>query len=210
MARQEALLQELQQTFTDEHDALQQLRTEVHTCETDVQGHQDKIEKYSGQRNTVKTNREYKTLTDEIETEHGKIGDLEENLLVLMDQLETMSNQTKDQDTRLKKEEAEWKTFQSETLQKTKILETEITKVEESRGTGAVDVSEEVLSAYNRVLTRHPEGALVAVKDEVCQGCFARVLVQDVNRIMKGSELVTCRTCSRILFLDDEDEDSEE
>ena len=75
-------------------------------------------------------------------------------------------------------------------------------------------VEKEVLRLYERILRAKEDGISLAVagKYEViedkgkailwrCEGCSMSLNAQDVNLMMIGRDVQTCRNCSRILYL---------
>ncbi|OPZ93747.1 MAG: putative zinc ribbon domain protein [candidate division TA06 bacterium ADurb.Bin417] len=45
--------------------------------------------------------------------------------------------------------------------------------------------------------------ALAAVKAGVCKGCQMRLPTVTIDQLHKGTDLIICENCSRILYLED-------
>jgi predicted nucleic acid-binding Zn-ribbon protein len=58
----------------------------------------------------------------------------------------------------------------------------------------------EALTSYNRLLAAREGQALAELDGKACQACFMDVPANVVVRVQRGSELVNCPGCSRILF----------
>jgi predicted nucleic acid-binding Zn-ribbon protein len=78
-------------------------------------------------------------------------------------------------------------------------------------------VEKEILARYERVLKAKDDGVALApvtiyesVEDEGvvkywgCGGCSVKVPAQDVNQVKMGRDMVSCRSCSRILYWKEE------
>ncbi|MBU1925891.1 MAG: hypothetical protein KKB82_08245, partial [Candidatus Omnitrophica bacterium] len=61
-------------------------------------------------------------------------------------------------------------------------------------------IKPEILTLYERILENKGELAIVPVKGEACAGCFMAVRPQVLNELKLG-KLLTCETCSRILYV---------
>ncbi|MBU2063647.1 MAG: hypothetical protein KKF93_04550, partial [Candidatus Omnitrophica bacterium] len=61
-------------------------------------------------------------------------------------------------------------------------------------------IKPEILTLYERILENKGELAIVPVKNEACSGCFMAVRPQVLNELKLG-KLLTCETCSRILYV---------
>ena len=62
------------------------------------------------------------------------------------------------------------------------------------------EVSKRVMYKYDFIRTRRPGFAIVAAKDEHCEGCFMSIPAQLYNEIRRSDQIITCPSCQRILF----------
>jgi len=63
------------------------------------------------------------------------------------------------------------------------------------------DIPDEALALYNRILGSREGVATAELDGRICQACFMEIPVNLVVRVQRGSELVQCPSCDRILFL---------
>ena len=59
------------------------------------------------------------------------------------------------------------------------------------------------LQSYNRLSNIQGGKAIVPVIGNVCGGCSMNITTQTLNELMSSKDLVFCRSCSRILYLDE-------
>jgi predicted nucleic acid-binding Zn-ribbon protein len=64
-------------------------------------------------------------------------------------------------------------------------------------------VQQEVLLQYERLLEAREGQAMAVLEGRVCQGCYVAVPNNIYVRLARGTELVTCPSCNRILYLPD-------
>jgi len=63
------------------------------------------------------------------------------------------------------------------------------------------DIPDEALALYNRILGSREGVATAELDGRICQACYMEIPVNLVVRVQRGSELVQCPSCDRILFL---------
>ena len=56
------------------------------------------------------------------------------------------------------------------------------------------------VDTYEKILGKVGCPAVVEIVDRYCQGCQRHVTVHDVTRAIKGTEVVQCKACSRMLY----------
>jgi len=64
-----------------------------------------------------------------------------------------------------------------------------------------VDIPQEALALYTRILGSREGVATAELDGRICQACYMEIPVNLVVRVQRGTELVQCPSCDRILFL---------
>jgi predicted nucleic acid-binding Zn-ribbon protein len=175
---------------------------------------QEKLKKYQQQINRVSTQREYGALLQEIDTVKTQISGSEEQALSSLDrhekaqkELEERTESFQDLDRRYAAELARWESEKPGMAKQVAELKTRIAGL---RG----KLSRPVVGQFDRILERHPSGALAAIrlierpgkgqKEWACTACNYRVRPQSVVEIRNGNSLVQCDSCKRILYVEAE------
>jgi predicted nucleic acid-binding Zn-ribbon protein len=60
-----------------------------------------------------------------------------------------------------------------------------------------------LLTAYDRIASRHPRDALAEVRGRVCGGCHTQITKQTQVLLMRENKIVYCHSCGRMLMLAD-------
>jgi predicted nucleic acid-binding Zn-ribbon protein len=169
--------------------------------ESEIQSLQQKISKYREQSLDVKTNEQYKALLQEIEFAEKQIHDYEEKILVAMVEAET-------HDKSLKAAEADFKT-QSALIEKEKAEvrarseedEKALVGWQAQRGELRKEISADTLAHYDRILPVR-KTALAEAISQKCIACNVVLRPQKYDEIRSNTQIITCDSCSRILFYD--------
>ena len=162
------------------------------------------IKKYEEQQNNVRNNREYDSLSKEIEFQtleielsNKKIKEfthqVEEKRLVIEESEKALSDRQGDLDN--KKKELD------EIIEDTR-------KEEEALSNQSVDIEarieERLLTAYKRIRMNARNGlAVVTINRDACGGCFNQIPQQRQLDIKSRKKIIVCEYCGRIL-VDDE------
>ena len=158
------------------------------------------IANYKEQQNNVRNNREFDSLTKEIEYQELEIELAEKRLKEYSASIKAKKaiiEQTnadleeRNIDYKAKKEELD--SIESETAQQVAELTAKAEKAKEP-------IDERLLVAYNRIRKNVHNGlAVVTVTRDACGGCFNRIPPQRQVDIRQGKKLIVCEYCGRIL-----------
>ncbi|MCA1589904.1 MAG: C4-type zinc ribbon domain-containing protein, partial [Acidobacteria bacterium] len=89
-------------------------------------------------------------------------------------------------------------TFDAEVSQSRTELETETARREQVFAT----LPAQMAAVYNRLVERGRDGVAVAeVINSSCSACFMSLRPQMVVEVKKGSQIIMCESCSRILYM---------
>ena len=158
------------------------------------------IANYKEQQNNVRNNREFDSLTKEIEYQELEIELAEKRLKEYSAGIKSkkaiieQTNADLEErtiDYKAKKEELD--SIEAETAQQVADL---TAKAEKAKG----PIDERLLVAYNRIRKNVHNGlAVVTVTRDACGGCFNRIPPQRQVDIRQGKKLIVCEYCGRIL-----------
>ncbi|MBE6225829.1 MAG: hypothetical protein IJA38_03225 [Bacteroidales bacterium] len=189
----ETRLANLTKDIADTEASIAQKKQDIVTCKS-------LIEKYEEQRNNVKNNREYDSLSKEIEFQ-----DLERQLAEKKIKTNTVALAEKKELLATTAELLEGR--KEDLVNKKKELESivEETQKDEER---LLKESEEIqsqidarlLNAYKKVRSNaRNKMAVVTVKRDACGGCFNKIPPQRQLDIASSKKIIVCEYCGRIL-----------
>jgi len=151
--------------------------------------------------NRIKNVKELQALQREIDLMRQGNGELEEELIRIMQDMDGIKAQ-------MQTKEAEMATMQEEWLNKQKQLEQEIHGIDEAvseaatrRQSIASQVTRDLISRYELIFSRRGGTAVVEVNAGICQGCFMNIPPQLWNEMIRNEKLHLCPSCQRIVFI---------
>jgi uncharacterized protein len=195
-------------------EAVDEAARERRTAEAAASDAQEKLKKYQQQINRVSTQREYGALLQEIDTVKTQISSSEEQALSSLDrhekaqkELEERTESFQELARRYASELARWESEKPGVANQVQELKALIAAL---RG----KLPRPVVSQFDRILLRHPNSALAAIRlierpgkgqrEWACTSCNYRVRPQSVVEIRNGNSLVQCDSCKRILYVEPE------
>lgn len=132
----------------------------------------------------------------------------------ILEQLESIDETDKVLDERseeIDNLESDWEKTQADFDKELKSNKKELKKLESERESVFKEVSPKLANAYNRLITRSRDGVAVAeVIDSSCSACFMKLRKQMIVELKTTDEIKTCESCTRILYVDHSEEQSEE
>ena len=163
------------------------------------------ISHYKEQQNNVRNNREYDSITKEIEYQELEIelGEkrLKEYAAAIKNkkvQLEDAEAVVADRNIDLAAKKSELESIEAETADQVAALEAKAEKAK-------TKIDERLLTAYGRIRHSVRNGlAVVTVQRDACGGCFNRIPPQRQADVRQGKKLIVCEYCGRILVDDKE------
>lgn len=160
--------------------------------------------KYDEQIKNVHNNREYDSLTKELEYQALEIELNEKRLKEYAAELKVKKVQADDataareeRNADLVQKRSELETIDNETAAEVAQLKAEADKAREK-------IDERLLAAYTRIRGNVRNGlGVVTVKRDACGGCFNRIPPQRQYEIRQNRKVIVCEHCGRILVSDE-------
>ncbi len=203
MAKERARIDEIQSALEERRRGLKAMEARRLDLEGEVAGVEETIVKYKTQQMQVKKNEEYAALEKEIENQKARVSELEDMELQLMEAIEVEQEALKEA---LESGQAEVATLEAHLERLEKNLQS--SKEELGDAVRAVEACEAELEAgvlqqyhyVKRQIKRPP--VVVALKDGRCLGCHLKVSGDVESTARRGTELVRCDSCGRILYFE--------
>lgn len=146
----------------------------------------------------------------EIEHAAKQLGVYEEQLLVAIDEMESLEAEVEQAESELNQFETEVNELAGNSDATLQSLHERRQEKEAERAELARDIDPAQLAVYDRIMQRYPMDPVVPLSsDHHCQGCYMQVGPQMIVQVARGEELVKCRGCGRILYLTQPEEKSE-
>jgi predicted nucleic acid-binding Zn-ribbon protein len=161
---------------------------------------QELIKKYEEQQNNVRNNREYDSLSKEIEFQTLEIelsekrireftSQIDEKKVVIGESTEVLEGRKQD----LENKKKELEEIIGETQKEEEVMEKKSAELE-----GIIE--ERLISAYKKIRGNARNGlAVVPIERDACGGCFNKIPPQRQLDIASKKKIIVCEYCGRIL-----------
>jgi len=180
---------------------VKELEQAVATKKNEIVESQALIKKYTEQQNNVRNNREYDSLSKEIEFQTLEIELSEKKIRQFAEEAEKKKEQIAEAkkifeersgDLEVKKQELE--SIVSETQIEEEKLRKKIEKIEKH-------IEDRYLQAYRRIKSNARNGlAVVTIQRNACGGCYNKIPPQRQADIKSHKKIIVCEYCGRILI----------
>lgn len=161
----------------------------------------DAIEKYEKQLKNIKNNREFTSLTKEVEYQNLEIQIAEKkkvqneaNVLHKTEIINACKEQISEKEEELKIKQSELDEIVKETEKEEKALMADSVKAEKV-------IDDRLLGAYKLIRSKVANGlAVVSVDRNACGGCFSEIPPQRQLDIQMHKKVIVCEHCGRIMI----------
>ena len=209
LGSQDELLARMRKEFIEKNKEYEEIKEKVYSLRIELEETVKTREAGEKNMDNITTHREYEALEKQISEASAKEADVrkelqkqEKNLAELNDILKSTEAMIESQDEELKSSKAsldeELNSYKNE-LEDLKNQENEIIP----------GLDQEILFKFERIIQRNSDG-IVAVKNGVCTGCHMILPGQYANEVREGENILFCPYCSRILYYEETDENSQE
>jgi len=151
----------------------------------------------------VKNNKEYQAMLKEIEIAESSRGDIETEIISILEELDKLS-------VLVKQDEETFKQSRNKYEQERKIIEDDLNSIdsdavdwEKKRIDLQKNVSDDLLAKYEKIKKRSQGVGVISVWKAVCNGCHMNIPPQLYNELQKSDELHSCPNCNRIIYFQD-------
>ncbi|MCD6404692.1 MAG: hypothetical protein J7M19_02580 [Planctomycetes bacterium] len=215
--RSEAEETEKRLGWLGEHHAQMQRKTSK--IELDIKSRADKISRLKNQMLKASTNREYQSFIKEVSLAEVEKNRVEEDLLETMIEIESFTEREKEIKAKIEEVSKKVEEIRKEVDVALGEIASREGELQKTREEVAVSLDAESLRDYERLFrARNGEAVVLAAYQPgtshnegcyVCTGCYMPLTHQMVNLLLMGRDLVTCKSCGRILYVDDDHKEPE-
>jgi predicted nucleic acid-binding Zn-ribbon protein len=138
----------------------------------------------------------------EIEQVGKMLSAREDQLLILMEEVEKISNELKALTEKHEAQAVEFETLAGEVSALVISLEERHEQKTEERRQYAANIPKNELLLYDKVRNKYPMNAVMPIINGACTGCYMSVVPQVISQVIKGSPITRCPGCARILYIE--------
>ena len=163
---------------------------------------EEAAKKLQSQLASLKTNKEYQTMLQQISDAKADASVIEDSILGLFDQVDNIKNEAEKEKAKLKEEEKVFLEQKKKIEIRVKEIDDRISQLETQKKQFMPEIDPKIFSQYERILANRDGLAIVNVKNgNTCGGCNMFVPPQVINMIKMYDRIVTCEICNRMLYV---------
>jgi predicted nucleic acid-binding Zn-ribbon protein len=200
IAKEEFPLKEAQtalETTKQKHSDLEKKKRDKETETDDIN---EKVKKIKTRITEIKTNKEYQAHLKEIESAEKQRYDIEDEILILMEEIDSTSKEISFADSRFREKKKEIEALKKKLEGEVAEAEKRLLPLQEARSNLVDTIDKDVYKEYVELMKSSNAVAVTEAKDEICQGCHMNIPPQLFVEIKKNEKLIHCPQCRRILF----------
>ncbi|UCG26749.1 MAG: hypothetical protein JSV24_07140 [Bacteroidales bacterium] len=185
-------------------EEIKDLESSISNKKNEIKGAEGLIKKYEEQQMNVRNNREFDSLSKEIEFQTLEIELCEKRIREFTTQMKEKNEIIEESNTDLEERNGDLETKKSELDE----IIADTQKEEEVLITNSKEIQDKIeprlLTAYQRIRSNARNGlAVVTIERDACGGCFNKIPPQRQLDIKSRKKIIVCEYCGRIL-VDDE------
>jgi hypothetical protein len=185
------------------------LQESISKKNNEVTAAQGMIKKYEEQQSNVRNNREFESLSKEIEFQTLEIELAEKRKKEFNDQVEIKDVQINESKTVLEERQGDLNAKKSELDEIIADTRKEEDVLDKKRGGIQKLIEPRLFTAYDKIRNNARNGlAVVTVERNACGGCFNKIPPQRQLDIGSRKKIIVCEYCGRILVDTDKAEDA--
>jgi predicted nucleic acid-binding Zn-ribbon protein len=186
-----------------EKQTLQNEKAAYADFEEQIQTNDTLISKIEEKRRSVKTEREYQSLLKEEEQLRARKSQIEEDMIVCMDQMETMTQTIAAKEAELVQIREQVESDIQSVRQEASASEMRQADLSREWEQMAADIDARLLEKFTKVKQQTADGrALAPAKNAICMACHMNIPPQMYNELQRFDSLKLCPFCFRILYWD--------
>ena len=201
LADADARLNESKQALETAKGRLKDNQEARRNLEKDVAVYQGRLTKFKDQLSLVKTNKEYQAMQHEIATAQSDLGGVEEKVLELMLEADTITADVKRTEAALTIRQKEIDKEKKELTEELASVNTSLKAASEARAELVKDLDARLMAIFEQV-ARVRKGVAIstATRDGLCAACHVRLRPFVFQQIRQNDAIIQCESCQRILY----------
>ena len=182
-------------------DQVEHLRGEMMNRKSVIEKNKQDLARFEEQINNVRNNREYDSLTKEIEYLQLDNQLNEKKIREAQEEIERLQEKTRSSNAELSERRADLDLKKSELDEIIQDTRSEEEKLRERAKNVELTIDSRLLSAFKRIRKNARNGlGIVYVQRDACGGCFNKIPPQRQLDVRMHKKIIVCEYCGRILI----------
>ncbi|OGF58838.1 MAG: hypothetical protein A2Y62_10185 [Candidatus Fischerbacteria bacterium RBG_13_37_8] len=163
----------------------------------------DKKNKYKEQIKSIKTNKEYTALLQEINIQDNAIRAVEDEIIEKMEIIENLQGEINEIQAQFDHEKEIIQAQKNELLKEKEHIEYTLAQKKQQRKETKDLLPVPLLQRYLNIARFRNGSAMAEVRDEICLSCNVRLRPQLWEDLKRMEDLLMCESCHKLLYVKD-------
>ncbi len=199
----EQVLERSKERYLEQNRRLERAKDKLKSLKIRLDDAERAREGYEKQMDLISTQKEYEALDKEIKDASEKEQQLRKEILSEEKHVEELISEIEDSEELISSQEEDLQEHRQQMEEELSVKQSRLRELEAEEKDLVVDMDEEILFKFERIIKSKSGVGIVPIKEIVCTGCHMQLSQQFVNEVREGVEYQFCPYCSRILFYED-------
>ena len=211
---QENVIRTLQNSLEAKKEDLLLSKVQADRLELELKTRDVSIAKLRASLNAAKTNKEYAAILTQLNTSRADNSKIETQILEMFKDLEADEAERSDLEKQVTEQKEKLEQIRKESELSAVKFQKEIEDIQHEWDSWAKEIPAEPLETFNRVAETYDGEALASIEGlghgtgpYSCGGCFMGITAENVNLLMTKDDIIRCPNCTRILYLNQNNEE---
>jgi len=198
----DAILEQERAGIKTAEQKLKELQASKKDRDNDLASAEEKIIKHEGELAKIKTNKEYTAMLEQIKSLRADVSMLEEKILSILDEIDTAACVLGTEKGRFETEQKKIDKEKEEIKSEERKVDGRINELRTKRLDLVKSIDASLMKRYDKILQNRGKHAVSKVNGEFCGICNMRLRPQVINEVKMFKDVITCESCSRILYVE--------
>jgi predicted nucleic acid-binding Zn-ribbon protein len=190
-----------EKAVADAKDALKHRKADVLTGESQIKSLHQALAKHEKQLDGLTGQKEIEAKEHDIANTKQLIARQEDDVLTAMTDVEERTAKIPDLEAALAKAKADFAGYEKEAAERLVRLKEEAASATKALAEEEAKLPAGVRTQYDRLVKAHGADALAPVENQTCTHCRMGITIQQYSDLQRGTEILFCRSCGRVLYL---------
>ena len=191
-----------------ERETIQRSQIEFDELDVEIKGRSANIDKLREHLNTVRTNKDYAAVLAKLNNEKADVSRLESRALTMMQSIDARKQELTEHEQGESAEVERLEELKAQLDQAHRSFGGRLEGLRGQRDEAAAGIDAKTVTLFDRLSERYDGEVLAEVeqpnprRDEfLCSGCHMSLRIEVANMLRSRDDIVTCKSCGRILFM---------
>jgi predicted nucleic acid-binding Zn-ribbon protein len=209
VARQEAKLKDAESKLTQARADLQRAQITADQADVDLKSRDESVAKLRDTLNSVRTNKEYAAVLQQLNNEKADRSKVEARALELLSEVDAKKSEIKTLESTAEDEKGRLAALHTQLEQAQASFDERLTTLKQEREQAAAQIDSQTQALFDRLSERYDGEVMSRIiqvhprrQEYLCEGCNMSVTAERANAVLSRDEVTTCGSCGRILFIE--------